>query len=201
VSSTSDNPETRPIAQPVDPASVSRPPRHADPEAPPPIFPRPGSYDDDFAPRVAPPPFETEPGLHAGRHIACAIVSLIVVPAAIGLLAYGGARYQDVVIKPAIEHDVRGLAALAGGAFLLLLVACSGALSPLGPLLSGLVWGLAPAVLFVMAPEDTVDRVDDIPAITSRIEAGLMVWLAFGGFLAVGVALFGAGFTAAMRRR
>jgi hypothetical protein len=203
VSSTPENPETRPIAQPVDPASVAPPPRHADPDAPPRVVPRSGWYDDlyDEAPRVAPPPVETEPGLHAGRHIASAIVCLIVVPAAIGLLAYGGARYQDVVLRPAIEHDVRGVAALAGGAFLLLLVACSGALSPLGPLLSGLVWGLAPAVLFLIAPEDTLDRVDDIPEISSRIEAGLAVWLTFGGFLAVGVALFGAGVTAALRRR
>jgi len=206
VSLTPENSETRPIAQPVDPASVTPQPRHADPDVPQRHIPSPGYYDDlsdlgEDAPRVAPSPVETEPGLHAGRHFASAIVCLIVVPAAIGLLAYGGARYQDVVLKPAIEHDVRGLAALAGGAFLLLLVACSGALSPVGPLLSGLVWGLAPAVLFLVAPEDTIDRVDDIPAITSRIEDGLLVWLTFGGFLAVGAVLFGTGVTAAMRRR
>jgi hypothetical protein len=199
--STPESPETRPIAQPVDPASVTRPPRHADPDAPQRVIPPPGPYDPGAAPRVAPAPFESEPGLHAGRHILCAIVGLIVAPVAIGLLAYGGARYQDVVIKPAIEYDLRGVAALGGGAFLLLLVACSGALSPLGPLLSGLVWGVAPAVFFLVAPEDTVDRIGDIPQMTDRIEAGLFAWATFGGFLAVGVALFGAGFTAAMRRR
>jgi hypothetical protein len=128
-------------------------------------------------------------------------VSLLVVPAAIGLLAYGGARYADVVGKQAIEYDLRGVAALAGGAFVLLLVACSGALSPLGPLLSGLAWGVAPAVLFLVAPEDTIARINDIPEMTVRLEVGLSNLAIFGGFLAIGVALFGAGFTAAMRRR
>ncbi len=196
--STPDFPETRPIAQPVDPASVARP-RHADPDAPQRVIPPPSPYDGP--PRVAPPPVESDPGLHAGRHALCAIVGLIVAPVAIGLIAYGGARYQDVVLKPAIEYDLRGVAALGGGAFLLLLVACSGALSPLGPLLSGLVWGVAPAVFFLVAPEDTVDRIGDLPQMTDRMEAGLIFWATFGGFLAVGVAMFGAGFTAALRRR
>jgi hypothetical protein len=197
--STPNSPETRPIAQPVDPGSLTPPPRHADPDVPQRVVPPPSPYDGP--PRVAPSPIETEPGLHAGRHILCAIVGLIVVPVAIGLIGYGGARYQDVVLKPAIEYDLRGVAALAGGAFLLLLVACSGALSPLGPLLSGLVWGVAPAVFFLVAPEDTTERIGDIPQMTDRIEAGLIFWATFGGFLAVGVVMFGAGFTAAMRRR
>jgi hypothetical protein len=198
VSLTPENPETRPIAQPVDPASGPPPPRHADPDVPQRVIPSPGPYGD--APRVAPPPIESEPGLRAGRHIACAIIGLIFVPVAIGLLAWGGMRYQNVVLKPAIEYDLRGVAALAGGAFLLLLIACSGALSPLGPLLSGLVWGVAPAVLFLVAPEDTLDRIADIPEMTASIESGLGALLTFGGFLMVGAVLFGTGVTAAMRR-
>jgi hypothetical protein len=100
-----------------------------------------------------------------------------------------------------IEYDTRALVALGVGAAVLLIVAVSGALSALGPLLGGLVWGLAPAALFLTLPEDTLRWIDDAPVAPVEIEVATVGWLALACFLAVGVSLFGSGIGNALRRR
>jgi hypothetical protein len=126
---------------------------------------------------------------------------LVLTPVGIGLLTYGGYRYQRVVSAADYDPDMRGLAALAAGGLVLLIVATIGALSPAGPLLSGLVYGLAPAAVFLAIPEDVIGWVAGAPLVPAEIETVTLSWLVLGCFVAVGVTLVGPGFGTAMRRR
>jgi hypothetical protein len=137
-----------------------------------------------------------------GAHLIGALAGLVLTPVAIGFLTYGGYRYQQVSeVGVNIEYDTRALVSLGVGAAVLLIVAISGALSALGPLLGGLVWGLAPAALFLALPEDTLRWIDEAPVAPVEIELATIGWLALGCFLAVGVSLFGSGIGTALRRR
>lgn len=165
--------------------------------------PLPGSESDQ------PVEYEQEPEVverrersHAAARLLSALIGLVLTPIALGLLTYGGFRYQEITAADGgFEHDTRGLAALIVGAVVLLIVAWSGALSAVGLMLAGLVWGILPAVLYLVYPEDTLSRIADTPAVPSDTEAGTITWLAVGGFLALGVALVGASLSLATRRR
>jgi len=137
-----------------------------------------------------------------GAHLFGAMSGLILTPVAIGFLTYGGYRYQQLTDAGAtVDYDTRGLVSLGVGAGVLLIVLLSGALSPLGPLLGGLLWGLAPAALYLALPADTVQWIDDAPVAPVEIEVATISWLALGCFLAVGISLFGSGIGSALRRR
>jgi hypothetical protein len=202
LSSTPESPESRPAdAPPSERASWSPSPSQPDTD------PDTQRYDTQRydtqrsePPPVAPPPVHSEPGLRLARHLTCLLVGLILTPAGIGLLAYGGNRYLRMLTTTEFEHDTRGLAALAGGGLVLLIVACLGAWSPAGPLLCGLVYGLAPAAIFLAVPDDAVDWVVDAPVVSTGVESGTLSLLAVGGFLAIGATLVGGGFAAALRR-
>ena len=137
-----------------------------------------------------------------GMHLFGAMAGLILTPVAIGFLTYGGYRYQQLTDAGAtVDYDTRGLVSLGVGAGVLLIVLLSGALSPLGPLLGGLLWGLAPAALYLALPADTVQWVDGAPVAPVEIEVATIGWLTLACFLAVGVSLFGSGLSSALRRR
>lgn len=137
----------------------------------------------------------------AGAHLFGALLGLVLTPVAIGFLTYGGYRYQEISdVGVAIGYDTRGIVALGVGAGVLLIVILSGALSPIGPLLGGLAWGLAPAALFLALPEDTLRWIDEAPIVPLEIEVATIGWLVLGCFLAVGVSLFGSGISTALRR-
>ncbi|HEU0285495.1 MAG TPA: hypothetical protein VFR22_00535 [Nocardioidaceae bacterium] len=137
-----------------------------------------------------------------GVHLFGAMAGLILTPVAIGFLTYGGYRYQQLTDAGAtVDYDTRGLVSLGVGAGVLLIVLLSGALSPLGPLLGGLLWGLAPAALYLALPADTVQWVDGAPVAPVEIEVATIGWLTLACFLAVGVSLFGSGLSSALRRR
>lgn len=137
-----------------------------------------------------------------GAHLFGAMAGLILTPVAIGFLTYGGYRYQQLTEAGAtVDYDTRGLVSLGVGAGVLLIVLLSGALSPLGPLLGGLLWGLAPAALYLALPADTVQWVDGAPVAPVEIEVATIGWLTLACFLAVGVSLFGSGLSSALRRR
>ena len=133
------------------------------------------------------------------RHVLGGIIGLVLTPCAITLLVYGGWRYYWDVPRDDFDPDGRGLATLAAGALVLLLVAVSGALSPAAPLV-GALWGLGPAALYLLAPEGTVELIDDVPAVPDQARAGAALWLADGSYLAVGVILLGGFVATAMRR-
>lgn len=169
-----------------------------------PETPPPGSWSEEPDEPADREPAESEPvgRSHAAARLLGALIGLVLTPIALGLLTYGGFRYQELAAAGGdFEHDTRGLVALIAGALVLLIVAWAGALSAAGPMLGGLVWGLLPALLFLVYPEDTLSRVDDIPVVPADTEAGTITWLAVGSFLAVGVVLFGSALSVALRRR
>ncbi len=142
-----------------------------------------------------------EPASRGGtRHLLSAFLCLVLAPIGIVAMTYGTERYGELTLGQAgAERDLRGLAALGAGAFILLIVAWLGAMSPAGPLLSGLIWGVIPAVLFLASPRDISKRTSDIPALPDLAHAGIVTWLQTGGFLVLGALLVGAGL-AAIRR-
>jgi hypothetical protein len=191
LSSTPESPQSpAPAAPPSEPEHWSPSPRRTDED----------TRRTEVPPPIAPPPAHSEPGLHLARHLSCLLVALILTPAGIGLLAYGGNRYLRSFAGPEFEHDTRGLAALIGGGVVLLIVASLGAWSPAGPLVSGLVYGVAPAAIFLAVPEDAIDWVMDAPVVPTGVENGTLSLLAVGAFIAIGGTLIGSGFGAALRR-
>lgn len=137
----------------------------------------------------------------AFRHLLGGLVAVVFTPVAVALLIYGGHRYFEMAERSDFTNDARGLITLGTGAVLLLVVASLGALSPVGPFLAGVVYGLAPAAFYLVRPEDAIDWIDGTPVATAGMESVALYWLALGCFLAVGVTLVGTGVTAAFRRR
>lgn len=171
------------------------PPSELDTSEPPPPASR--HRADRSEPVDAPEPAS---GGGALRHLFSALIGLVFTPAAIGALVYGGFRYHQMAERADFEHDTRGLIALGAGAAVLLLVAGLGALSPVGPLLGGLLC-LTAAVVFLALPEDVIGWIDDSPLLPSGMESATVRWLALGSFLAVGAALWGTSITAVARKR
>jgi hypothetical protein len=135
------------------------------------------------------------------RHVLSAILCLALTPVGIAAMTYGADRYWQLTLEPAgADRDPRGLVALGVGAGLLLIVACLGALSAVGPVLSGVIWGLVPAGLYLVYPSDTAREVADLPALPDFALSGTATWLSYAVFLMAGVLLVGAGLAAAMSR-
>jgi hypothetical protein len=178
----------------------SRPPGELAEYPPPPVRPEPEPRSTPTSHRADPDPdVASRPG-GVLRHVFGVFIGLLLTPGAIGLLVYGGDRYRQLDPSGGIDHDTRGLVTLGAGAFVLLLVACSGALSPAGPLI-GSLWGLVPAGLYLLASDTAIDLIADIPEVPDGAQSGAVSWLAFGCFLAVGATLFGTFVATAIRRR
>lgn len=160
----------------------------------------PYDYEDE---RFDRDPFaDDEPSSgRALRHLASALICLVLTPIGIAAMAYGAERYWRLTLEQVgAERDVRGLVALGAGAGVLVIVAWLGALSPVGPLLSGVVWGLVPTGLYLVYPSETVREVSDLPVFADLALAGAVTWLQHAAFLLVGALLVGAGLGAAMRQ-
>ncbi|QYN26127.1 hypothetical protein K1T34_22670 [Amycolatopsis sp. DSM 110486] len=128
------------------------------------------------------------------------LLGLVVTPVALGLLSYGGYRQQTLIAVMSTRRDALGIALIAGGAILLLLVAALGAWSSSGPLLGGLVWGVLPGVVVLAVPEWGFDLLDVLPR--GGLSFGLTSWLFSGALLASGFLLVGTSLaTTVVRRR
>jgi hypothetical protein len=146
--------------------------------------------------------YDEPPSGGALRHVMSAILCLALTPIGIASMTYGVDRYANLTLQQVgAERDLRGLVGLGLGAGVLLIVAWLGAVSPIGPVLSGAVWGLLPAVLYLIDPRDTARQVSDLPALPDSALSGAVTWLSYGAFLMVGALLVGAGFASTGRRR
>jgi hypothetical protein len=146
-------------------------------------------------------PFYDEPtSSGAVRHLLSAFFCLVLTPIGIASMTYGADRYWHLTLEAGAERDLRGLVALGVGAGLLLIAACLAALSPVGPVLSGVIWGLAPAGLYLLYPRDISSEVADLPILPDSALSGAVTWMGYAAFLVVGALLLGSGFAAAMRR-
>ncbi|MFI5606147.1 hypothetical protein [Amycolatopsis sp. NPDC051903] len=140
---------------------------------------------------------------HRGRAVArvvSGLLGLVLTPVAFGLVAAGGYREQTIVVEAfAARRDPLGIALVAAGAILLLLVAALGAWSSSGPLLGGLVWGVLPGVVALAMPEWGLRLLDVLPR--GGLSFGVTSWLFSGALLAGGFLLVGAGLAATIARR
>ncbi|MEV5714129.1 hypothetical protein AB0L41_09540 [Amycolatopsis mediterranei] len=133
-------------------------------------------------------------------HVVSALGGLVLTPVALGLLSWGGLRQQQLIQATlSTNRDPLGIALLAGGAILLLVVAALGALSAVGPILGGLIYGVLPGVAAMAVPEWGFRLVNLMPK--SDIAYGVMDFLFIGGLLGVGFLLVGSGLANALVRR
>ncbi|KFZ82697.1 hypothetical protein ED92_01980 [Amycolatopsis sp. MJM2582] len=134
------------------------------------------------------------------RRVLSGAGGLILTPVALGLLAWGGLRQQMLVQATlSTQRDVFSIGLLVGGGILLLAVGLLGALSATGPILGGLVWGVAPGVATIAVPEWGFRLVKLLPQ--NDVTYGVTSWLFIGGLLATGFLLIGAGLASRLARR
>ncbi|WP_410650274.1 hypothetical protein [Amycolatopsis sp. cmx-4-54] len=150
-------------------------------------------FDEDLSPE--------DPRAGRGvRRVLSGAGGLILTPVALGLLAWGGLRQQMLVQATlSIQRDVLSIGLLVGGGILLLSVGLLGALSATGPILGGLVWGVAPGVATIAVPEWGFRLVKYLPQ--NDVTHGVTSWLFIGGLLATGFLLIGAGLASRLARR
>ncbi|PRX43306.1 hypothetical protein B0I33_11639 [Prauserella shujinwangii] len=162
--------------------------------------------DREQVPFAAPARHDPEPFVRhrrglTGRRGLGAVLGLLLTPVGLGLLADGGVRVTTPSLRIAGNStDWPGLGMVLGGALVLLAVALLGALSGLGPVLGGLVWGVFPGLYTLFAPDAVFAFVFDVLG-GNAVTAGLSSLLAVGAVLAIGGALVGAGLAASLVRR
>ena len=157
-------------------------------------------YDDDYTEYDDPAAEPREQPRRGAAHVVSALGGLVLTPVALGLLSWGGLRQQQLIQATlSTNRDAPGIALLAGGAILLLLVASLAALSGVGPILGGLIYGVLPGVAAMAVPEWGFKLVNLMPK--SDIAYGVMDFLFIGGLLGVGFLLVGTGLAAALVRR
>ncbi|GAB3708503.1 hypothetical protein GCM10027598_12960 [Amycolatopsis oliviviridis] len=151
-------------------------------------------------------PFEDDVGsedARAGRGVRRVLSGaggLILTPVALGLLSWGGLRQQMLVQATlSTQRDVLSIGLLVGGGILLLAVGLLGALSATGPILGGLVWGVAPGVATAAVPEWGFRLMKYLPQ--NDVTYGVTSWLFIGGLLGTGFLLIGAGLASRLARR
>ncbi|MEC3981851.1 hypothetical protein [Amycolatopsis sp. H20-H5] len=151
-------------------------------------------------------PYAAQPGAPAlqrpGRalpRVLSALGGLALTPLGLWLLIYGGGRLQQS-LQLTRGTDVLGIALTIAGGLVLLGVAVLGAVSSLGPILGGLVWGVLPGLLGVLAPLDIYHWVYNV-ADSRTFTSSLLTLLALGAILGIGMLLVGCGLAAAITRR
>ncbi|GAA3804531.1 hypothetical protein [Nocardioides panacisoli] len=134
------------------------------------------SYDAPVAPG-SPPPTAPPPAVPplaaparrgvpmAVRHVLSVVVAVVVAPVALLVFDYGAEEYT--VQRTAYfdeAHTGKGLVLVAVGALLLLLVAALGRVSGLGPVLAGLLYGVAPFLWFHLDVSSFYSTARDLPS-------------------------------------
>lgn len=132
------------------------------------------------------------------RTVIAALAALAVTPVAVGIAANGAVltgRWWDATDRwLAPTQSVLGAALLLGVAGLAVHV-------PAAAMLAGLVWGIVPGIVQIVAPQATYRMIAAIPGLPADLDRALHSWLAGGVVLLFGVLLFGAGAAAALPRR
>ncbi|MFI7118363.1 hypothetical protein [Amycolatopsis sp. NPDC049868] len=125
---------------------------------------------------------------------------VLLTPVALSVTIYGGTRLQRGFAQAlSFTDDPLGLALLIVGGLLLLGVAFLGALSGLGPVVGGLLWGVLPGLAFLLSPRDFMSLIYDIGP--RELGLGLVTWMAMGALVASGFLLIGAGLVGTLSRR
>ncbi|KZB82597.1 hypothetical protein AVL48_09590 [Amycolatopsis regifaucium] len=132
--------------------------------------------------------------------VLSALGGVLLTPVALGMVIYGGSRLQRVFAQAySVGEDPMGLILLLFGALLLLGVALLGAVSGLGPVIGGLIWGVLPGLAALAGSSDLVGLMYDIGG--RELGVGLVTWLVMGALLGSGALLVGAGLVGTLTRR
>jgi len=125
---------------------------------------------------------------------------VLLTPVALSVTVYGGSRLQRGFSQSlSVTEDPLGLVLLLVGGLLLLGVAFLGALSGLGPVVGGLLWGVLPGLAFLLSPRDVMSFIYDVGG--SGLGVGLVTWLVMGALVGSGFLLIGAGLVGTLSRR
>ncbi|GGL34958.1 hypothetical protein [Nocardia jinanensis] len=133
-----------------------------------------------------------------GRSLPVSLFAVMLTPVAIGIAANSavtGGRWWDTGdrwLSPAQS---------VLGAVLLLVVAGLAMYEPAAGVVAGVVWGIAPAVVQIVAPRETYRLISASPGLPADLARALHTWLSSGVVLVFGVLLAGIGIIAALRRR
>ncbi|MCG8150809.1 hypothetical protein GUY44_09990 [Pimelobacter simplex] len=153
-------------------------------------FPPPPPYAPTPAPTPGSAPVPRSPARSSMvlRHLAGAVIGLVVTPVGILVFDYGSGKYLQERARNFGDAAITGnLVVMALGALILLAVAASARLSGLGPVLAGLVWGGLPFVWYLVDLTGFFKLSRDLPS--------TFFWFAVPSYLfpLVGALLVGAG--------
>lgn len=147
------------------------------------------------------PPMPAMRRSRAGSRLISGAAGFVLTPIALVVASTGGQRLNMTVAALRTDGDVLGAVLVLVGAALLLGVAALGALSSTGPVIGGVVWGVLPGMLMLVAPRSAVQLSFDAVGWLGRDAFGLSTWHVSGALLGIGCALVGAGIAAATARR
>lgn len=155
--------------------------------------------------QVSHPIAPTPPRSRIGAHVLSLFAGIVLTPVAIALLA-GGAHALSRATTAGQDTSVGGLVAVIAAAGLLGLVAATTAGSAVGSLVSGVGYGVAPGVGFLVAPESvsrSTARTFDLvgPLGNDDVLAGLLALGRTAGLLLLGLTLVLVGVAATIARR
>lgn len=113
------------------------------------VAPQPVVQDD-----AEPPPRATRRPIGLTAHVVSIVVAVVALAVALVLVDYTASRTSFVAANGSSQATVQGTElATALIAFVLMVLAAGiGRLSALGPLIAGLIWGVAPFVLALVDP-------------------------------------------------
>jgi hypothetical protein len=140
-------------------------------------------------------------GLGANRHVGSVVLCMVAVLAAYAALDYGFERARTAATTDFGGGALadRTIIALGVAAACLLVAGACGRISGLGPLLTGLVLGVAPAAWVLLDFTSYVHRLDDVPEMWDRTTFGLS-YAGFAVYPVVAGLLLGAAIAGRWRR-
>ncbi|WP_410577667.1 hypothetical protein [Amycolatopsis sp. lyj-108] len=150
----------------------------------------------------APEPYGAQPRQtsRAVPRVLSALGGVLLTPVALGLVIYSGSQLQRSFAQYlSVGEDPLSLFLLVLGGVLLVGVALLGALSGIGPIVGGLMWGVLPGLTFLLSPQDIMSLTYDVTG--ASLGTGLVTWLVMGALFASGFLLVGAGLVGTLARR
>ncbi|WP_236004816.1 hypothetical protein [Amycolatopsis pittospori] len=154
-----------------------------------------------FEQHQAPEPYvQPKQTSRAVPRVISALGGVLLTPVALGLVIYAGSRLQRMFAQAyTVGDDLLGLFLLLLGGVLLLGVALLGALSGLGPVIGGLMWGVLPGLTVFLSPRDFLGLMYDVGG--RELGVGVVTWMVMGALMGSGFLLIGAGLVGTLARR
>lgn len=100
------------------------------------------------------------------RHLISVAIAFVATPVGIVMFDYGAGKYlrERAITFGDGTEGIGWLVLLFAGGFVLMIVALTGRISGLGPVVAGLLWGLAPLLWFVIDLGSFYEFSRDLPS-------------------------------------